>query len=182
MSLSTNVRPPRFSPSVLPKVNVGCRRRCACPELCPVSNKDCRHPSMPAAWPGSSGQSMEWDGRNSCASEGSRSCCLTGAAGQGQMQANQSSLWCHLASMMAADPSSFQIPVGHGNPSFHGGAWQGSSSQLPRAAPTAPWVLLCVSTIPLLWVTLQGPTTSDLLKSGGTNTPSTRHGCLWLFS
>lgn len=135
MSPSTNVRPPKFIPSVLTKVNVGCRRMCVFPELRPVSNKDFKCPSMPVVWLGSSRQSMEQDGRNSCASEGSRSCCLTAARKQGKMQASKSSPWWHLTSMMAADPNSFQIAISRGNLSFQGGAWQGSSSPLPRAPP-----------------------------------------------
>lgn len=67
MSLSTNVRPPRFIPQVVTRVNVGCRRRCVFPELYPVSNRDFRHPSVlsttvPAVWLGCSGQSMKWEG------------------------------------------------------------------------------------------------------------------------
>lgn len=67
MSLSTNVRPPRFVPSLVTKVNVGCRRRCVFPDLYPVSNRDFRHPSVlpttvPAVWLECSGQSVKWEG------------------------------------------------------------------------------------------------------------------------
>lgn len=50
----------------------------------------------------------------------------------------KSSMWWHLGSMMAAHPSSFQITISGGNPSFHGSAWQSRSSQPPRAPPLHP--------------------------------------------
>lgn len=92
------------------------------------------------------------------------------------MQANKSSLWWHLISTMAADSNSFQITVSHGKPSFHGGAWQGSSSQ----PPSAPLVLFCVNTIPLLSHSSRANNirfSGNLLKSRGKSTPSTRYGC-----
>lgn len=46
MRLNTNVRPPRFVPSVVTKVNVGHRSRCVFPEMYPVSNRDSRHSPM----------------------------------------------------------------------------------------------------------------------------------------
>lgn len=145
MSLSTNVRPPRFIPSVVTKVNVGCRSGCVFPELCPVSNRGFGHPSMllptavPAVWLGRFGQILKWEGRSSCASEVGRSCCLTGAGEQGKMQTSKTSPCWHLASMVAADPNSSQTAVSWG---IHGsttlGAWHGSSSQLPKALPLHP--------------------------------------------
>lgn len=88
--------------------------------------------------------------------------------------------WWHLASMMAAVPNSFQITVGHANPCFHGGVWQGSSSQLPGALPLYPehssvWTsLLCCES---LFKGQQHQILRNLLKSGGESSPSTRHGC-----
>lgn len=160
MSLSTNVRPPRFIPSVLTKVNAGCRRRCAFPELCPVSNKDFRHSSMPAVWLGSSGQSMEWDGRNSCALK---------AAEAAVSQEQESKARCRQTSPALVAPcfhdgSRSQILPSHCRPwttLLSWGCLAGQQLPTPQSSPATPWALFCVNTLPLLWVTLQGPTTSD---------------------
>lgn len=180
MSRSTNVRPPRFIPSIVTKATVGCRSRCVFPEPCPVSNRDVRHPSrlpaVPAVWLGSSGQSMKWEGRSSCAAELGRRCCLAGAG----EQTSKIGPWWHLASMTAADLNSSQITISQGSLSFHGsttlGPWQGSSSQLPRVPPLHP--ARCCVRISWPFAVTQSSRANNfrpsgnLPKSGGNSTPA----------
>lgn len=166
MSLSTNVRPPRFVPSLVTKVNVGCGKRCVFPDLYPVSNRDFRHPSVlpttvPAVWLECSGQSVKWEG-----SWQKLQACRSRRARQDADKQDQP-----MRASCFHNGSRFQLLPNHHKPGkvpFHGSstisAWQGSSSQFPIAVPLRPAHCCVWTSWPLLWVSLQGQ------KSGGNST------------